>query len=159
MPWPGQFRFEVSNMSKTLKIINGDVVRSFTNQGYSYVSETAKARQDIALMLTSSIRTITGLGCGLDDLIGSDPTNEISQYSIFPILFDFQTRIKSGLNRLKSAQRNYSYAYRTPKELIYDFSSAEIWQTPEDPRNYKFRVDVITDDGSTRFSVGGGAKI
>ena len=146
-------------MSKTLKIYNGDIVRNFANQGFETLENTDKLRQDVAMSLTTGIRATTGVGCGLDDLIGSDPTQELSQYSLFPILFDFQTRIRSGLNRLKSAQRSYNFTYRTPTELIYDFSAAEVWQTPEDQRTYKFRVDIISDDGSTRFSVGGGASI
>jgi len=145
-------------MTTTLKMYNGDIVRNFSNQGYEQLSDTDKLRQDVAMSLTSDVRPLTGVGCGLDQLIGTDPTNEISQYSMFPIMFEFQTRVRGGLNRLRSNQRSFNFANRTLKELIYDFSAAEVWQTPEDPRSYKFRVDVISEDGSTQFSVGGGAR-
>lgn len=146
-------------MSKTLKIYNGDIVRNFSNQGYETLENTDKLRQDVAMSLTTDTRSSTGIGCGLDQLVGSDPTDEIAQYALFPILFDFQTRVRAGLNRLRSNQRSFNFANRTLKELIYDFSAAEVWQTPEDPRSYKFRVDVISEDGSTQFSVGGGARV
>ena len=146
-------------MSKTLKVSNGDVVRLFTNQNYEYVSNNEKVRQDVGMILTTGIRSSTGLGCGLDDLIGDDMLNPIAEYAEFPIVFDFQQRVRIGLSRLRSAQRAYHFDQRPPSELIFDFSPAEIWRAAEDPRNYNWKVDVITEEGKTSFSINGGARV
>lgn len=146
-------------MSRTLKFKDGDVVRLYTNQDYEYVSGSAKVKQDVGLILTSGIRASTGLGCGLDDLIGDDTLEPVAAYSEFPVIFDFQQRVRVGLSRLRSAQRSYQFEQKTPKELIFDFSSAEIWRQAEDPRNYKWKVDVITEDGKSSFSINGGARV
>ena len=146
-------------MSRTLKVTDGDVVRLFTNQDYEYLSEGEKVRQDVGLMLTSGIRASTGLGCGLDDLIGDDTLEPIAAYAEFPVIFDFQQRVRVGLSRFRSVQRSYQFEQKTPKELVFDFSPAEIWRAAEDPRNYKWKVDVITEDGKTSFSINGGARV
>lgn len=146
-------------MSRTLKVTDGDVVRLFTNQNYEYVSDNAKVKQDTGMILTTGIRATTGLGCGLDQLIGDDTLEPVAAYAEFPVIFDFQQRVRIGLSRFRSAQRNYQFEQRTPKELIFDFSPAEIWKQAEDPRNYKWKVNVITEDGKTSFSINGGARV
>ena len=146
-------------MARTLKFSNGDIVRLYTNQGYEYLSDQAKIKQDVSLMLTSGVRSSTSLGCGLDELIGDDTLEPIAAYSEFPVIFDFQQRVRVGLSRLRSAQRTYQFDQRSPKELIFDFSPVEIWRAAEDPRNYKWKVDVITEDGRTSFSINGGARV
>ena len=146
-------------MSRTLKFSNGDIVRLYTNQGYTYLSEQEKLKQDVSLILTSGVRSSTGLGCGLDDLIGDDTLEPIAAYAEFPVIFDFQQRVRIGLSRFQSAQRTYQFDQRPPKELIFDFSPVEIWRAAEDPRNYKWKVDVITEDGRTSFSINGGARV
>ena len=146
-------------MAKTLKFSKGDMVRLYTNQGYTYVSDNEKVRQDVGLMLTSGIRSTTQLGCGLDDLIGDDTLSPVAAYAEFPVIFDFQQRVRVGLSRLRSAQRAYLFDQRTPDELIFDFSPVEIWRTAEDQRNYKFKVDVLTENGKTSFSINGGARV
>ena len=146
-------------MSKTLQFINGDMSRIYTNQNYYYVEDNAKVKQDVGLMLTSGVRNSTGLGCGLDSLIGDDTLTPISAYSEFPVIFDFQQRVRVGLSRLRSVQREYHYDQRPPKELIFDFSSVNIWRAAEDPRNYKWKVDVITEESKSSFSINGGARV
>jgi len=142
-------------MAKSLKIYNGDIVRSYTNNGYVFVNDNEKVRQDVALVLTTDVRPSTGLGCGLDKLIGSDTENTATSFSIFPVASDFQARVRVGLSRLKKAQQDYLFDQRGPKELIYDFSPAQIWQLMEDPRNYGFSVNVLTEDGTANFAVKG----
>ena len=146
-------------MSKTLKFTRGDMVRLYTNQGYAYVEDNVKCKQDVGLILTSGVRNTTGLGCGLDELIGDDTLNPVQSFSEFPVIFDFQQRVRVGLSRLRSAQRQYLYDQRPPKELIFDFSPANIWRSAEDPRNYKWKVDVITEEGKSSFSISGGARV
>lgn len=146
-------------MSRTLKIDKGDIVRLYTNQDYEYISDQTKVKQDVGMILTTGIRTSTGLGCGLDELIGADTLEPIAGYAEFPVIFDFQQRVRVGLSRLRSAQRSYQFEQRSPKELIFDYSPVEIWRAAEDPRNYKWKVDVITEDGRTSFSINGGARV
>ena len=146
-------------MAKTLKFQNGDMVRLFTNSGYEYVSDGDKVKQDVALMLTSGVRGSTGLGCGLDEVVGEVGNNPTYAYAQFPIVFEFQTRLRVGLDRFKSAQRRYQFSQRTPKELVYEYTQAEVWIDPVDPRSYRWSVNVITEDGSANFSVGGGARV
>lgn len=146
-------------MAKTLKFQNGDMVRLYTNSGYEYIEEGEKAKQDVELMLTSAVRTTTGLGCGLDEVVGEVGNNPMYAYSQFPIMFEFQTRLRVGLNRFKSAQRQYQFSQRTPKELIFDYTQAEVWIDPDDPRVYRWLVNVITEDGRANFSITGGARV
>ena len=146
-------------MSKTLKFHNGDMVRSYLNSSYNYVEDKEKVRQDVKLMLTSGVRKSTGLGCGLDEVVGQSVNNPVCAYAQFPIVFEFQTRLRVGLSRLKSAQRRRQIRQRTPGELIFDFTPAEVWMDNGDPRNYKWSVNIITEDGKSNFSIGGAARL
>jgi len=146
-------------MAQTLKFVNGDMVRLFNNQGYEYVDAGEKVRQDVELILTTGVRSTTGLGCGLDDLIGEDTMDSVMAYAEFPVIFDFQQQVRIGLSRLRGTQRTYHLSQRSPKELIYDFSPVEIWRLAEDPRNYGWKVDIITEDGRTSFSLSGNARM
>jgi hypothetical protein len=146
-------------MSKTLKITNGDIVRIYSNTGYTSVEDTNKCKQDVAMILSTSIRTSTGLGCGLAELIGKDSLYSASAYGETPLLFDFQNRLRWGLNRLIAAQKSMQYDVRTPKELIFDFSPAVTWRAAEDPRVINFELTVVTEDGRGNFSLGGVARV
>jgi len=145
-------------MSKTLKFQNGDMVRSYTNS-YHYVEDNEKVRQDVKLMLTSGVRKTTGLGCGLDKAVGKMSGDPSASYATFPVVFEFQTLLRTGLNRFKSMQRRSLIGQRTPGELIFDFTPAEVWAENQDPRNYKWSVSIITEDGRSNFSLGGSARL
>ena len=145
-------------MSKTLKFQNGDMVRLYNNS-YHYVEDNEKVRQDIALMLTSGIRKTTGLGCGLDKAVGKMNSDPSIAYSTFPVVFEFQTLLRTGLNRFKSMQRRTLRGQRTPGELVFDFTPAEVWSENQDPRNYKWSVSIITEDNKSNFSLGGSARL
>ena len=145
-------------MSKTLKWEDGDMARLYTNSGYTYVEDGDKVRQDARLMFTTSVRRSNGLGMGLDEVVGSVDADPNEAFAQFPIAFEFQSRVRVGLVRLKQAQRKYQFGVRTPKELIYDFSPASVWIDPQDPRQYKWRVDIITEDNNSSFSISGGSR-
>jgi hypothetical protein len=142
-------------MSKSLKFENGDIVRNFNNSGYTYVEDNAKLQQDVKRILTTNIRKTTGLGCSLDEVLGNDIFSASEDFSTYPAVFEFQNRLRSGINNLKNAQRKYLFAQRTSKELIHDFSPAIVWATAEDPRNFKWRIDIVTQDGNGNFSING----
>jgi len=146
-------------MAKTLKFENGDIVREHTNVGYQMVTDNQKLRQDVSNMLTTSVRSSTGLGCGLDELTGDDSDNPVNAHSTFPIIFDFQTKVRIGLQRLKEEQRSHLFLQRSPRELIYDFSPAQLWRSASDPRSIQWRVDVLTEDGGTSFSLNGLVRV
>lgn len=146
-------------MSKTLKATSGDIVRTFNNSGYTFVEDTDKCKQDVAMVLSTSVRSSTGLGCGLEELIGKDVLYPISAYGEVPLLFDFQNKLRWGLNRLIATQKSVQYEVRTPKELIFDFSPAVTWRAAEDPRTINFELTVVTEDSRGTFSLGGVARV
>ncbi len=145
-------------MSKTLKISGGDISRVYTNNGYTYVEGGDKVKQDVRMVLTTAVRASNGLGCGLDEVVGMTDADPHENYAQFPIALEFQNRVRVGVTRLQLAQRKYQFSTRSPQELIYDFSPAEVWQEPSDPRSYRWRVDVITEDKNSSFSVAGGSR-
>jgi hypothetical protein len=145
-------------MAKTLKIVNGDIVRSYTNNSYVTLDGKDKVKQDVANILTTDLRRSTGLGCNLDSLVGEDSMNPLGNYSQFPVVFNFQTNVRLGLERLRNTQRNYLFDKRTNQELIYDFSPADVWFNADDPRSFRWKVDILTEDGRSSFSISGAAR-
>jgi hypothetical protein len=143
-------------MARTLKITNGDIVK-YLGSTYSYqlLSGREKVTQDIKMVLTTSVRASTGLGCGLDDVIGQDTMNSVSSFTQFPAVFDFQNRVRVGLERLSTAQKNYLYGQRSNDEIIKDISAVRIWPASSDLRNYRWRVDVLTIKGKEGISITG----
>ena len=146
-------------MTRTFKISNGDVVRSYTNSNYEFVEDREKARQDVKCVLTTSFRDSTGLGCGLEEVVGKDTENPISAFSIMPTAFGFQNRVMNGLNILKTMQRKYQFSQRTRGELIKSISPVRIRNIASDARNFRWRVDVYTLDAPAPFTLGGTAPI
>lgn len=142
-------------MSRTLKITNGDMVKYIAgDNGYRMLSGKEKISQDVKMILTSSVRSTTGLGCGLDEVIGNDTMNPVSSFMQFPAVFDFQNRVRIGLSRLKKAQRNYLFRNRDKAELISDYSQARVWPNQNDPRTFRWRVDIITVAGESLSTSG-----
>jgi len=142
-------------MTKTLKIIDGDIARAATNAQYLYTEDNEKVTQDVKETLTTSVNPLTGLGASLDDVIGQDAANPVSTYSHVPPLYEFQSRVEGAMSRLQSAQAGYLLSERTQKELISDISPVQIWKIVDDPRNFRWRLRVQTYFGKYNFSVGG----
>ncbi len=145
-------------MAYTWKIVDGDIVRSNTNTGYTLISDTPKVKQDVAMSLTTDIRDSTNLGCSLDEVIGTDSDNPASAYAVSPAAFEFQTKVRAGLNRLKAAQKQVQFSQRTAKELIHDIGPVQMWPVATDSRNFLWRVDIMTVDGRASFSVNGSTR-
>lgn len=139
-------------MSKTLKVVNGDLVRPINNTGYTTVEAGEKCRQDVQCILGTNYRRSTGLGAQLDELIGTERDNGL-QYDGMPAAYRYQSRIRQALTRLKQAQREHQFSYRTPSELIERISPVRIWPVQDDPRNFRWRVDIRTVYGRNNFSV------
>lgn len=146
-------------MTRTFKISNGDVVRLYTNSSYEFVENREKCRQDVKCVLTTSFRNSTGLGCGLEDVVGADTENPVSAFSITPAAFKFQNRVMNGLNILKTTQRKYQFSQRTRGELIASISPVRIRNIADDARNFRWRVDVYTLDAPAPFTLGGVAPL
>ena len=142
-------------MTYGLKIENGDIVRTAYNSGYLYVTDSDKVKQDAAMILTSDTRTSTGLGCQLTEMVGSDSNNMYSTYSNAPVMFTFQARVRTGLERLKQAQRRFQFSQRTAQELIHEIAPVRIWPDRGDPRNFHWTVDILTVDGRANFTMNG----
>lgn len=142
-------------MTKTFKIKNGDIVRNIFNNGYEMIFGRNKVNQDVRNILTTDVRNTTGLGCGLDELIGADSSNPASIFSPSPVMFEFQTRVSGGLSVLMATQKEYLYGNRPSSELIFSYSPVEIWPNNDDPRNFRWRVNISTVDGKSGFTVSG----
>jgi len=142
----------------TWKIVDGDMVRSYTNSGYTTVNGKDKVRQDVAMVLSTDTRSSTGLGCNLDDSIGLDSDNPASAFALVPIAFDFQMKVQTGMNRLMSAQQGYQSDYRPNTELISTSGPVQIWQIREDPRNFRWSLPVLTVDGRSSFTINGSTR-
>jgi hypothetical protein len=145
-------------MSTTWKIVDGDLVRDVSNSAYVNVTDSDKCKQDVQMNLSTDIRNSTGIGCGLDSCIGLDAESPASAFSFAPIAFDFQMKVQTGMNRLIAAQRKYQYGRRTAKELIDSIDAVQIWPIRDDPRNFKWRLGILTVDGRESFSVGGSSR-
>ncbi len=145
-------------MSKTLKVQNGDIVRSTTNAQYTYVDGREKVSQDVRETLTTSVNPITGLGGDLDSSVGQNTNNPMETFSYLPPMFDFQRKVTSALRRLMTAQSNYLFTQRTLSELISDFSGVQIWPIADDQRNFKWRVALTTLAEANQLAVGGTVK-
>jgi len=144
-------------MSKTLKIVNGDCVRSNSLDSYVMIEEKQKIEQDIKNILSTDIRK-NGLGSGLNDAVGKDSKNTSNAYSFTPVMFDFQMLVRGGIEKLRRFQRKYLFSQRTAKELVYDFSPVEFWPDLSDLRIIRWKVDITTVDRSSNFSINGRIK-
>jgi hypothetical protein len=143
-------------MSTTLKIANGDIVKySGSKYGFETISGRDKVTQDLKMIFTTSIRASTGIGCGLEEVIGNDTMDFSSSYTIMPAVFDFQNRCRVGLSTLQNEQKRVGLASRTPDELIRDFSSVKIIPDSEDSRSFKWSVDVATVTGFDKITISG----
>jgi hypothetical protein len=134
-------------MSRTLKVTNGDMVRLESNQGYAFVSGKEKLKQDVACLFTTGIRYSTGLGFGLDDLVGGDTMQHTSDFSVYPAAFDFQEGITLGMEKLKGNQRMYFYADRDASELLADWKPARVWYSSVDPRTFNWSISFTSEEG------------
>lgn len=142
-------------MSKGLKFENGDIVRNFTNTGYETVENNAKLRQDVRMIFSTNPRKSTGIGAGLDEVIGSDVDNPVSPYLQFPAAVNFQRKVREGVTNLKKAQRLYHFRYRTDTELIDSFSPVQVIPHSDDKTNYDWRIEIYTVDYAGSFPITG----
>jgi len=142
-------------MAWTHKIENGDLVRNRATGQYARLEGKAKVEQDVVNTMSTNVRRSTGLGAGLDEAVGEDQKDPVSAYSFVPLLFDFQTLVSSGMERLRRAQRAKQFSQRTATELIYDFSPVQLWPDLEDTRNVRWKINVNTVDGRASFTKSG----
>jgi len=141
-------------MSWGLKIENGDLVRTSYNNGYEEVIGLAKLKQDVEMVLSTSIRPSNGIGCSLDEVIGKSVMNPMSSYMQFPAIVEFQTRVMTGMSRLRYMLSSTQVDYRTTDEQIFEVSPVQIWPMSDDPRNYRWRIDILSVSGDD-VAIGG----
>ncbi len=142
-------------MTWTLKVVDGDVVRLHTNTGYERVTGTPKLRQDCGMVLSTDIRDSTGIGSSLDSSIGASSGSEPEGNGGLPTMFRFQMLVKDSLERFKYNQRRYLYDQRAPDEVLEDFSPVQIWPVSDDPRNFRWRVEMYTLGNLPNFTLSG----
>jgi len=145
-------------MSYTLQIKNGDYVRSLSTGLYKKVTGKAKTEQDCKMTLSTDVRDIGGIGCGLDSAVGLDQNNPSAATLNVPVMLDFQLLVRNGLERLRRAQRTYQFSQRTAEELIYDFSPVQFWPDLADGRIIRWKLEIITVSGAANFPVSGSLR-
>lgn len=138
----------------TLKWKDGDMVRDSRGYGYATLSGLEKTKQDVSMVLTTDTRRSTGIGCGLDSIAGVDSMSEMSEYAMMPIAFDFQSKVKNGINTLIINQLQYDYSERGLDEIIQTFTPVGMEKDYEDPRDFTWSIDVRTESGSA-FTLSG----
>jgi len=141
-------------MSWTLKIVNGDAVRKFSNNGYDSVTGLDKLKQECRMVLTTGVRA-SGLGSGLERILGRDVDGEPDLSSTMPVMFQFQLYIRDALNRYRYIQKSFQFSRRSPKELLDDFSPVQVWGDTTDPRVFRWRVDFFSVGNLPNFALGG----
>lgn len=141
-------------MAWTLKIENGDVVRTPANNGYYTVTGLDKLKQECKMVLTTGVRT-SGLGTGLNRILGRTGDNEPDVGWGAPVMLQFQQWVRDGLSRYRYIQRNYQFSRRLPTELLDDFSPVRVWSDSTDPRVFRWRVDFFTLGRLPNFALGG----
>lgn len=130
--------------TKTLKFNNYDIVRYGRGTDYVKLEGIPKTRQDAEIVLSTNVRPTTGLGAGIDELIGKTGYDDTSAYMRIPIAFDLQNRVSGALNMLMDTQRRYLFSARSREELIYEFSPVQVWKHPTNPTIYNWRVGIQT---------------
>jgi hypothetical protein len=141
-------------MSWTLKIVNGDMVRKFSNNGYDSVTDLDKLKQECKMVLTTGIRT-SGVGAGLNQAVGRTTSGEPSPVGTTPMMFYFQLLVRDALDRYRYVQRNFQYSRRSIKEMLDDFSPVQVWGDITDPRVFRWRVDFFSVGNLPNFAMGG----
>lgn len=141
-------------MSWEFKIVNGDIVRLPTNNGYQTVTGADKLKQGCKNVLTTNVRS-SGIGASLSSVLGQSSDGEPDTGSSVPAMLMFQQMIRDSLSRFRYVQRNYQFSRRTPAELLDDFSPVQIWPNATDPRVFKWRVDFYTLGRLPNFALGG----
>ena len=130
--------------TKTLKFQNYDIVRYGRGTDYVKLQGIPKTTQDAEIVLTTNVRPTTGLGAGIDELIGKYGYDDVSSMMRIPISFDLQNKITGALNTLMDAQRRYLFSARSREELIYEFSPVQVWKHPTNPTIYNWKVGIQT---------------
>lgn len=128
-------------MSKTFKIINGDVIISNVTGRPVTITGLEKTSQDIHEFFEISIQP-NGFGAGIDDLVG------VLSYggdSLIVGLLD--RRIREGIAEFRTIQRSNIKIPRSADERIAGVSGIQASQDPQDPTKFYFRANVITDSG------------
>jgi hypothetical protein len=141
-------------MSWTLKVVNGDVVRLFSNNGYEAVSNLPKLKQECRMVLQTGIR-VNGVGAGLNQAVGRSTDGEPGPVGPTPMMLYFQLLVRDALERYRYVQRNYQYSRRTVKELLDDFTPVQVWGDITDPRVFRWRVDFYSVGNLPNFAMGG----
>ena len=141
-------------MSWTLKIVNGDIVRTQGGIGYEIVEGRDKLVQDCKMILSTDIRA-DGIGGSLRKVIGktTDGGAEIG-YGV-PLMFEFQMMVRGAIMRYRNRQRSVQFNRRSFDELLNDYSPVYVYPDTDDPRKFKWRVDFFTNRGFADFTLGG----
>jgi hypothetical protein len=140
-------------MAWTYKVVNGDIVRNYTNTQYEKVSGKDKMRQDTRMVLTSEVRS-NGIGAGLSRFVGSTGDYDNITATV-PLIFDFQLAVRGALSRYEFITKNVLRNRRTSAEILEEFTPVQMVQDPADPRKFQWKVQLYTADSRFGFSVGG----
>lgn len=134
-------------MSKTLRIINGDVDFARSSGRPSTITGRVKLKQDLQEFFSVNVQP-NGFGSGIEQLIG---IVEVSPGS-FVSLADAQVR--DGVTSLIALQRSDARISRSSDELLLGMNLFIMSQDPVDPTRFSFKANFITQDGRDQ-AIGG----
>ena len=142
-------------MTRTFRVLNGDVVLNPSNGQVSMVSDGVKLKQDLRELLLIETQTDTGFGAGLDSIIGQLPSDELSPGSIN---FSFGRLLRSSFQRFQSLQRTSQFGKRPLLELADKLIYVQAAPSRTDPTKFRFKVTVSSMAG-TQTTLGGTLQI
>jgi hypothetical protein len=135
-------------MTRTLKIVNGDVAVSAASGRLTSIEDLDKARQTVSRMLGLDAPN----GAGINEVIGTVPDSE------FALSTAVQRNIRGEFSRVVELQTRAQIGDRTLAERL--ISIASIFVVPakfgsgSSKTGYALRVDALTASGVT-ISAGG----
>jgi hypothetical protein len=147
-------------MTKTFKVVDGDVVINRPSGQVEQVADKVKLSQDVREMLLTDTQTDNGFGAGLDSKIGLLPSDELSPGDVN---FEFGLLLRTAFDQLKRLQRTFQFGQRPLNELIDRILFLRASPDRQDPTLYRFRVllsnladEVVRLGGSINLSSGTG---
>lgn len=126
-------------MSTTLTIINGDVQVSSASGRPTVISDGAKLAQDILINLETDPRP-NGFGAGISNLVGMVDDDDL-------VVTLLDNRLSDSFTAMRNIQQAVGRDTRPAAERIASTTPVAAARDIQDPRNFNYGIDVITEAG------------
>jgi hypothetical protein len=131
-------------VADTFQIANGDVIISFMNGRPVLINAGTKFDQDMQELLAED----QPVGAGIDRLVGVVPVDPLT----FTTSADIQVR--NAAQRYQTLQQTDSITPRQPNEIFSSIAFLQFVQSNVTPTNYLFRVDFMSQAGTSSTQAG-----